>query len=140
MRMAETRARELFGSARVARLATVDATGAPHLVPVVFVVAESRIYTAVDTKPKRHNALRRLANIRANPRVAVLADHYEENWTALWWVRADGTARIVNADEPEATVAVVGLTSRYSQYRDGPPPGPVIAIDVDYWSAWSAVA
>jgi PPOX class probable F420-dependent enzyme len=127
---------ERFASARVARLATVSASGQPHLVPVVFALVGQRIYTAVDAKPKRTKALRRLANIAANPRVAVLVDRYDEDWRALWWVRADGVARI--AIEPEAREGIAALVERYTQYRAEPPPGPVIAIDVDRWSYWSA--
>jgi PPOX class probable F420-dependent enzyme len=129
-------ARQRFAAARVARLATVSGDGRPHLVPVVFVLVGSRVYTAVDQKPKRTKALRRLANIAANPRVAVLVDRYDDDWAALWWVRADGVARI--ATGPEAGTAIEALTGRYPQYRGQPPPGPVIAIDVDRWSYWSA--
>jgi len=130
-------ARERFAAARVARLATADAAGVPHLVPVVFAVAGDVVYTAVDAKPKRTTALRRLANVAANPRVALLVDHYEEDWDALWWVRADGVARIVD-DEDEARAAVALLAARYRAYRETPPPGPVIAVDVERWSGWSA--
>jgi PPOX class probable F420-dependent enzyme len=129
-------ARDRFASAPVARLATVSADGQPHLVPVVFSVVGERIYTAVDRKPKRTNALRRLANIAANPRVAVLVDRYDDDWDALWWVRADGLARI--ATGPEARTGIGALTDRYPHYRAQPPPGPVIAIDVSRWSSWSA--
>ncbi|MGH3927795.1 MAG: TIGR03668 family PPOX class F420-dependent oxidoreductase, partial [Pseudonocardiaceae bacterium] len=96
------------------------------------------VYSAVDAKPKRSTALRRLANIAANPRVAVLADHYEDDWHALWWVRADGTGRIVDAQEPEGRDAIARLVARYPQYREHPPRGPVVAIDVARWSGWSA--
>jgi PPOX class probable F420-dependent enzyme len=133
-------ARERFAAARVARLATADAAGRPHLVPIVFAVVGQTVVSAVDAKPKRSTALRRLANIAANPRVAVLVDHYEDDWTALWWVRADGAARLLRAEEPEGRTALDALTGRYPQYREQPPPGPVIAIDVDHWSYWSASA
>jgi PPOX class probable F420-dependent enzyme len=123
---------ERFASARVARLATVGADGVPHLVPIVFAVTGDVIHTAVDAKPKRTNRLRRLANIAANPRVCVLADHYEEDWSALWWVRADGVAR-VRDESPEALAALV---ARYPHYRDTPPPGPFVQITVDRWTAW----
>ena len=132
-------AAELFGTARVARLASVDPTGRPHLEPIVFAPAGDVVYTAVDAKPKRHTALRRLANITHEPRVALLADHYDEDWTALWWVRADGTARILDPgrDAAEIATALAALTERYPQYRSAPPPGPVLAVDVHRWSAWS---
>jgi PPOX class probable F420-dependent enzyme len=123
---------ELFATARVARLATVDATGAPHVVPMVFAVVGDRIHTAVDSKPKRTRALRRLANIAAEPRVTVLADHYDEDWTRLWWVRADGTARVHDGDAE----ALAALTARYPQYREAAPAGPFIEITVARWSSW----
>jgi PPOX class probable F420-dependent enzyme len=141
------RARDLFAAARVARLATADALGVPHLVPIVFVLAPGRagtgdtLYSAVDGKPKRSLALRRLANIAANPCVAVLVDHYAEDWTALWWVRADGTGRVLDASgsaTSEAAAALELLADRYPQYRRAPPPGPVLAVEVSRWSSWAA--
>jgi PPOX class probable F420-dependent enzyme len=129
-------ARERFASARVARLASADAAGRPHLVPVVFAVRGDRVYSAVDAKPKRTTALRRLENVRQNPAVALLADHYEEDWSALWWVRAEGSARILEPGDPEARAAVQLLRERYPQQRAA---GPVLAVDVERWSGWSAV-
>jgi PPOX class probable F420-dependent enzyme len=131
-------ARRRFTSARVARLATADASGVPHLVPIVFAVVGETIYTAVDAKPKRTTALRRLANVRSNPRVAVLADRYEDDWTALWWVRADGTARILDPEDTTTAGALDALAARYPQYRRDPPPGPVLAIEVATWTGWAA--
>jgi PPOX class probable F420-dependent enzyme len=130
-------ARRRFAFARVAHLATVGADGRPHLVPMTFAVAGDTVYSAVDAKPKRTRALRRLANVAAEPRVAILADHYEEDWGALWWVRADGTGRILDAEEPEGRDALELLAGRYAQYRDAPPAGPVLAVDVARWSGWS---
>jgi PPOX class probable F420-dependent enzyme len=127
-------ARERFCSARVARLATVGEAG-PHIVPVVFAVAGDVIYHAVDHKPKRTTALNRLANLRTDPRVALLADEYDEDWERLWWARADGTARVLAPGFPDA---VEMLRERYPQYRARPPEGPVVAVDVARWSAWSA--
>jgi PPOX class probable F420-dependent enzyme len=134
----EAEARSRFASARVARLATAGADGRPHVVPIVFALAGDTIYSAVDAKPKRTTALRRLANVRDNRRVAVLVDHYDDDWGALWWVRADGSGRILEAADDEARVAVELLAERYPQYRDEPPRGPVLAIDVERWSGWSA--
>ncbi len=133
--MSPAEARERFAAARVARLATADAAGVPHLVPVVFVLREETIYSAVDAKPKRTRELRRLANVGENPRVSLLADHYEEDWTALWWVRADGIARVLEADAPEAREAHRLLAARYPQQRDA---GTVLAVEVERWSGWSA--
>ena len=137
--MTGAQARHRFATARVARLATVGGDGRPHLVPIVFALAGETIVNAVDAKPKRSTALRRLANVAANPHVAVLADHYyDDDWDRLWWVRADGTGRVLDPAEPEAVDAVARLVGRYPQYRGQPPAGPVLAIDVEHWSGWSA--
>ena len=127
-------ARERFASARVARLATTGPDG-PHVVPIVFALAGDTLYHAVDHKPKRTTALKRLANLRADPRASVLADVYDDDWAQLWWVSADGVARILDPGHPEA---IALLRQRYPQYRDRPPEGPVVAIDVTRWSAWAA--
>jgi PPOX class probable F420-dependent enzyme len=129
--------RDRFGSARIARLATVDADGQPHLVPLCFALAEDRIVSVVDAKPKRSVNLRRLANIRAQSRVSVLVDEYDEDWTRLWWVRADGAARVVEAGA-ERDDAVAALTAKYPQYERQPPGGPVVEVTVDRWRGWSA--
>jgi PPOX class probable F420-dependent enzyme len=137
----EPEARARFAASRVARLATAGADGRPHLVPVVFAVSADTIYTAVDdAKPKATVRLRRLANIAANPSVALLADHYDDDWSALWWVRADGHARLLEPAEAEASRARALLAARYPQYRTQPPPGVVIAVDVARWSGWAASA
>src|SRR3954468_18808578 len=132
--MTEDEARRRFAAARVARLATADAEGVPHVVPVVFAVDGDTIVVAVDHKPKRTTALRRLANVRANPRVCLLADHYDDaDWDALWWVRADGQARVLDPGDPGARRAVGLLAERYVQYRTAPPAGPVLAVTVTRW-------
>ena len=136
--MTAEEARNRFAASRVARLATAGADGRPHAVPIVFALAGERIYSAVDAKPKRTTALRRLANVAANPHVAVLVDHYAEDWDALWWARADGTGRVLDADDPEAREAIGLLRRRYGQYQVRPPAGPVLAIDVERWSGWAA--
>lgn len=134
--MTTAEARERFAAAKVARLATADATGRPHLVPIAFVVADDHVYSAVDTKPKRTTALRRLANVRENPAVTLLVDHYDDaDWSALWWVRADGIARVLDPAEREAQQAIALLARRYPQQH---PVGPVLAVDVTRWSSWSA--
>ncbi|WP_433540321.1 TIGR03668 family PPOX class F420-dependent oxidoreductase [Streptosporangium sandarakinum] len=132
-------ARERFRAARVARLATADAGGTPHLVPVTFEVDGDVIAFAVDHKPKRTVDLRRLRNIAANDRVCLLADHYDDDWSRLWWARADGRARIA-AEGAERERALARLAARYPQYRDRPPEGPVVVIEVDRWSGWSYAA
>jgi PPOX class probable F420-dependent enzyme len=120
----------------VARLATVDAHGRPHLVPIVFALAGETIYSVVDAKPKRTTELRRLRNVSFNPYVSVLVDHYDDaDWSALWWVRADGVARVLELTEPGARDAVRLLAERYPRQR---ATGPVLAIDIERWSGWSA--
>jgi PPOX class probable F420-dependent enzyme len=131
-------ARRRFAAATLAHLATADERGRPHLVPMVFVLREETIYSAVDAKPKRTRALRRLANVAANPQVAVLVDHYAEDWESLWWVRADGAGRVLDVTDAEGREAIALLTARHAQYRQRPPAGPVLAIDVERWSSWSA--
>jgi len=120
-------------SARVARLATVDAEGRPHLVPICFAIEGGTLYTAVDEKPKRTRALQRLRNIEANPTVEVLIDQWDEDWSRLWWVRLRGTARIV-----EDRHAVELLVAKYPQYAETPPAGPVIAVEIEERSEWTS--
>lgn len=139
--MTADEARSRLAGARVAHLATAAADGRPHVVPCTFAVLDdTTIVSAVDHKPKRTTALRRLANIAANPQVALLADHYAEDWAALWWARADGTARVVApGEESELRAAAVGaLTARYAPYVERPPEGALVVIAVRRWSGWSA--
>ena len=124
-------AEERLAQARVGRLATVTAEGRPHVVPVCFALHEGRIYTAVDAKPKRTAALARLDNVRATGRASLLVDHYEEDWSRLWWVRADGPAEVI-----ESEAAIDALAAKYDQYRAARPAGPVIAIAPERWRSW----
>lgn len=137
MRLDERDARRLLRGSRVAMLSTVTPAGRPHIVPVTFAGDGDHLYSAVDAKPKTTPSLQRLANIRANPLVAMLADSYSEDWSTLWWVRADGQAAIL--DQPgEAAGPIALLRERYPQYRQAPPSGPVIAITVQRWTGWAA--
>lgn len=134
--MTAAEARERFAAARVARLATADASGRPHIVPVAFAVDGDTVYSAVDAKPKRTRALRRLANVRENPAVALLVDHWDEDdWARLWWVRAEGEGRVLGPGEPEAARAVALLRERYPAQREA---GEVLAVAVTRWSGWAA--
>lgn len=121
-------------AARVARLATVGADGKPHVVPICFAVEGETLYTAVDSKPKSTRALRRLANIEANPGVEILIDHYDEDWSQLRWVRLRGQARVVAHDG----LALSLLQSKYPQYQDAPPQGPFIVVQIESRSSWCA--
>ena len=120
----------------VARLATVGKNGQPHIVPIVFALDIDRVYFAVDAKPKKTTNLQRLKNIASNPAVSVLADHYEDDWSRLWWVRADGTARVVT-DSTEAERAIDLLAKKYEQHRRARPPGTVVAIHLDRVTGWT---
>ena len=118
------------------RLATIGPDGGPHLVPCCFVLVENTIYSAVDAKPKSTLALRRLANLAANPAASLLVDHYDdEDWSALWWIRVDGQGRITTSST-EHDQAITTLQTKYPQYRRTPPPGPVIALQITRWRAW----
>jgi PPOX class probable F420-dependent enzyme len=133
--MDEDEARQRFAAAPVAVLATVDSGGAPHAVPVVFAVDGDTLWTATDAKPKRGRALRRYANVRANPAVSLLVQHWDEDWSALWWVRADGLAAVHEA--PAAVAHAVGLLrAKYPQYGEVDVHGPVLEIAVRRWRGW----
>jgi PPOX class probable F420-dependent enzyme len=135
--MADFDAPAAFAESPVAMLATVGADGVPHLVPVVFAVHGNVVYTAVDAKRKSTRRLRRLANIEHNPRVSMLVDHYDDDWSQLWWVRADGVAVIHQSGEEMATGYAL-LRRKYVQYQRIALDGPVVTIEVQKWSSWQA--
>ncbi|MGN6379372.1 MAG: TIGR03668 family PPOX class F420-dependent oxidoreductase [Gaiellales bacterium] len=137
MRLDPAEARALFASAPVARLATVRPDGSPHIVPVCFAFSGETIYTAVDHKPKATAALARLRHIAAEPRVALLADRYEGDWSRLWWVRVDGDASLAGSPQ-EREAALAALAAAYPQYAERPPEGPVIAVRPRRFSGWRA--
>ena len=128
--------RRRLAEAHVAHLATVGPGGRPHIVPITFALDGDAIFFAVDGKPKRTTDLQRLRNIAANPAVAVLIDHYDEDWTRLWWVRVDGHARVLRSARSDRAVDL--LVDRYAQYRQARPSGPVVEISIDRMSGWSA--
>ena len=134
MRLTPDAARDRFRQQRVARLASVSADGTPHLVPVTFAVLGERIVFVVDDKPKSTSKLRRLANIAAHPGVCLLTDVYHDDWSRLWWVRADGTASVLDRDD----AAVDALATRYPAYVQRRPRGPVVSIQVTTWTGWAA--
>ncbi len=127
--------------ARVARLATADARGRPHVVPICFTAEAGALYHAIDAKPKGRPAegLRRVRNILANPQVAVLVDHYEEDWRRLWFVLVHGRARLLRRGAAR-TRALRLLRRKYAQYRRGmlPEDALVIAIRPDSVATWGA--
>ncbi|OMC13152.1 TIGR03668 family PPOX class F420-dependent oxidoreductase [Mycolicibacterium fortuitum] len=137
--MADLDAAMRFAMAPAAVLATLRPDGAPHLVPVVFAVHRSAegdtIYSAVDAKPKTTHRLRRLANIEGDSRVSLLVDHYTDEWSQLWWVRADGRATIHHSGDQMATGYAL-LRAKYPQYERIALNGPVITVEVTHWSSW----
>jgi PPOX class probable F420-dependent enzyme len=135
--MAEFDAATMFAESPVAMLATSAPDGAPHIVPVVFAVHGDVVYTAVDAKRKSTQRLRRLANIEANPQVSMLVDHYEDDWSRLWWVRADGEAAVHYSGEEMASGYAL-LRKKYLQYQRIALDGPVVTVDVKRWSWWQA--
>ena len=133
--MDEASARDALAGGRVGHLATVRADGWPHVVPCCFALVGDVVYSAVDAKPKRSRSLQRLANVDANPMASLVVDHYDDgDWRQLWWVRVDGTARVLT----EASAALAALAAKYEQYRAALPPGPVLAIEISGWRWWSA--
>lgn len=129
--------RTRLAEARVARLATVTSSGAPHLVPCCFALDRDVVFSAVDdAKPKSTMALRRLDHVRANPAVSLLVDHYDDSdWSALWWIRVDGRAEVVE-DGPARERGRLLLAAKYPQYAAAPPPGAVVVVGIDTWRAW----
>jgi PPOX class probable F420-dependent enzyme len=147
VRLAPGECRRRFAGAPSARLATVTPDGDPHIVPIVFALLDpdpastgiegAVIVTVVDAKPKSTTRLQRLANLEREPRASVLADHYDDDWDRLWWVRADGTATI-SSDPADLAAAVAAIARRHPQYLTAPPPGPAITITVHRWTGWAA--
>lgn len=134
----EEERRRRFGSAEVARLATLRPDGTPRLVPITFTLVGDVICSAVDeVKPKRSTRLARLDDVRGDPRVALVADHYAADWSTLWWVRVDGTAEVHDTGALRAD-ALAALVAKYPQYAASPPDGVVLVITPTRWAGWTA--
>ena len=135
-------ARPFLARQRVAHLATADAAGVPHVIPVCFELIGDTIYSAIDQKPKRGDprALRRIRNVLANPRAAFVADVYEEDWSRLGFVLLQGRARLVDGTSPEHVAALGALREKYPQYRAMTlEDRPMLALDVERVISWGAV-
>lgn len=129
---------DLLAAARVARLGTISADGRPHLVPVCFALSDGMVAIAIDEKPKRSAHLARLRNIEREPRVTLLIDHYEEDWTRLAWLRIDGRAEVLPRGDawPDA---LASLRLRYPQYASmALEARPLIRITPERVAAWRA--
>ena len=125
-----------LAAARYGHLATVRPDGTPHIVVITFAMVDGTVVTAIDEKPKTTLRLQRLVNLETNPAVSFLVDHYDDDWTRLWWVRIDGKASIHHADGLRAR-AIAELTAKYPQYVAETPTGPVIAITAERVSSWA---
>jgi PPOX class probable F420-dependent enzyme len=135
MRLRDEDCRTRFELVPVARLATVSQNAAPHLVPITFALRGDELCFAIDHKPKATTDLARLRNLRHEPRVAVLADEYDDDWARLWWVRADGVARELPVAEQGP--ALDALAAKYAQYREVRPQGPVVGVQITRWTGWA---
>ena len=129
--------RRRVATKRSGTLATIGPDGRSHLVPFVFALKGDTLYWAVDAKPKRSKELQRLRNISRDPRVSVLFDDYADDWSELWWVRVNGTARTLT-DGDERARAVNALRGKFPQYREQPLDDAVAAIDIEEWTGWQA--
>ena len=137
MHLPPDEARRRFAASRRAILATARPDGSPHLVPVVFALVDDVVHTAIDNKPKHTRDVQRLTNLEHHPRCSLLVDRYDDDWSRLWWVRADGVAEIVESLGPD-DAGRAALVARYEPYQRHPPEGPFIRIAIDRWTGWSA--
>jgi PPOX class probable F420-dependent enzyme len=129
-------ANELLKTARVGRLGLVDEEGAPRVLPVTFALADGRIWSAIDQKPKRSGEPARLRFLRRDPRAALTVDRYSDDWDELAWVQVLGTVRIREVSEGAA--GMEALSAKYGQYRDQAPPGPLLALEPQRYLWWRA--
>jgi PPOX class probable F420-dependent enzyme len=129
-------ANELLEGARVGRLGLLDLEGAPRVLPVTFAVAEGRIWSAIDRKPKRAGEPARLRFLRRDPRAALTVDRYSDDWDQLAWVQVLGRVEILDVAAGEAGLAA--LREKYELYREEPPPGPLLALRPERHLWWRA--
>jgi PPOX class probable F420-dependent enzyme len=129
-------ANELLEGERVGRLGLLDDDGAPRVLPVTFAVAEGRIWSAIDQKPKRVVEPARLRFLRRDPRAALTVDRYSDDWGELAWVQVLGPVRIL--DVSEGAAGLEALKAKYEPYRDQDPPGPLLALEPERYLWWRA--
>jgi PPOX class probable F420-dependent enzyme len=130
--------RSRLAAASVARLATLRPDGTPRLVPITFALVDGLVCSAVDeVKPKTTTRLARLADVERDPRVGLVVDHYADDWSALWWVRVDGTAAVHRHGELRER-ALAALAAKYPPYAAAPPSGPMLVVTPVRWAGWSA--
>lgn len=139
--MLTDRQRAFLAAGRVARLASADAAGRPHVVPICYALIRDKVYFTIDEKPKKNpRALKRLANLRANPFAALVADRYDEDWSRLGWVMVQGPAAILQSGR-EHDEAQAALRARYPQLAAMRIEGlPVVAVRVEHVASWGNLA
>ena len=131
----------LVDHARIAYLATADQYARPHVIPIVFVWGEDKLYFPIDRKPKSQDdwrVLRRVKNIETNGRVSIVVDHYDDlDWSKLAWVLLEGVATILESG-PERDLAATALGAKYQPYRDGSLEGrPVVRVAIERAVQWN---
>jgi PPOX class probable F420-dependent enzyme len=128
--------RRFLAAHRVARLATADAAGRPHVVPICYALLQGKLYFTIDEKPKKKPELKRLANLRANPFAAVVVDRYDEDWSRLGWVMVRGPTEILE-EGAEHDRAQAALRERYPQLAAMLIEGlPVVAVRIEHATSW----
>jgi PPOX class probable F420-dependent enzyme len=129
--------RAFLAAQRVARLATADGAGRPHVVPVCYTLLREKVYFTIDEKPKKKPmALKRLANLRANPFAALVVDRYDEDWSRLGWVMVQGGAKILESGA-EHDLAQAALRARYPQLAAMQIENlPVVAVRIEHAASW----
>lgn len=130
--------RQFLDGQRVARLATADSAGRPHVIPICYVALGDSVYMTIDQKPKRKSSqgLKRMANMRENPQVALVADHYDDDWSRLGWVMVQGRAQVLDSGD-EHDRAQASLRARYPQLVEMQIESlPVVAIRIEHAASW----
>jgi PPOX class probable F420-dependent enzyme len=140
VRVLEPWVAEALRDSRVARLGTLGADGAVRLVPICFAVVGDHVVSAVDHKPKRTGQLRRLDDMVASGTATVLIDHYDDDWTQLWWVRVRGRATVHDPGDRAADPALAALAAKYAQYSERPPTGSVYEVAIEEIRSWRHAA
>lgn len=135
--MNQAEAMERVSLVPVGRFATTYPSGEPHIIPVTFAVVGNAIVHMVDQKPKMTQHLQRIVNIEASPNVSLLVDEYDDDWDQLWWVRIDGLARVATSgsDWRDARSALI---KKYAQYREWPPAGQVVYLEITKVTSWES--
>jgi PPOX class probable F420-dependent enzyme len=129
---------ELIASSRVARLALLDERDLPRALPVTFAPFEGAVWSAIDRKPKRAGEPARVRRLRRRPEAALLVDRYDDDWSRLAWVELRGSVAVLRI--ASARGALEALTAKYEQYREEPPPGPLLRLAVERATCWNAAA